>query len=141
VAGRVQRGLPLNALDEVHRRCRPGHRSGRQPPGASCIGGIGIALLPSGLVREPLNRGELIPVLPEYRLNAGGFYVVLPTRRHVPAAVRHFMQFALAKFEKEDRFSLNNSEPARRLSGTDKKPSAGRRSSSGVSHRPGRPAV
>ena len=107
----------------------------------ACIAGIGIALLPSGLVREPLKRGELILVLPEYRLHAGGFYVVLPTRRHVPAAVRHFMQFAMAKFESEDRFSLNDSEPARRPSGTDKRPSAGRRSSSGVSHRPKRPAL
>jgi DNA-binding transcriptional LysR family regulator len=101
----------------------------------ACIAGIGIALLPSGLVREPLNRGELILVLPEYRLQAGGFYAVLPTRRHVPAAVRHFMQFAMAKFESEERFALSDSEPARRPSGADKRPSAGRRSSSGVSHR------
>ena len=107
----------------------------------ACIAGIGIALLPSGLVREPLNRGELILVLPEYRLHAGGFYIVLPTRRHVPAAVRHFMQFALTKFENEDRFSLNNSEPDSTPSGADKKPSTGRRPSSGVSHRPKRPAV
>jgi DNA-binding transcriptional LysR family regulator len=101
----------------------------------ACIAGIGIALLPSGLVREPLNRGELILVLPEYRLNAGGFYVVLPTRRHVPAAVRHFMQFATAQFESEERFALGDSKPARRASGADKRPSAGRRSSSGVSRR------
>jgi DNA-binding transcriptional LysR family regulator len=107
----------------------------------ACIAGIGIALLPSGLVREPLNRGELTLVLPEYRLHAGGFYVVLPTRRHVPAAVRHFMQFAMAKFESEDRFSFDDSEHARRPSGADKKPSAGRRSSSGSSHRPKRTAA
>ena len=87
----------------------------------ACTAGIGIALLPSGLVREPLKRGELILVLPEYRLHAGGFYAVLPTRRHVPAAARHFMQFAMAKFENEDRFSLNDSEPARRPSGGDKR--------------------
>jgi DNA-binding transcriptional LysR family regulator len=104
----------------------------------ACIAGIGIALLPSGLVREPLNRGELIRVLPEYRLNAGGFYVVLPTRRHVPAAVRHFMQFAMAKFENEDRFALNGGAPARRPSAADKRASTGRRSSSIVSHHPKR---
>ena len=72
----------------------------------ACIAGIGIALLPSGLVREPLMHGRLTRVLPQYQLNAGGFYVVLPTRRHVPAAVRQFMNFALAKFESEDRFEL-----------------------------------
>ncbi|HEX3760100.1 MAG TPA: LysR family transcriptional regulator [Kofleriaceae bacterium] len=93
----------------------------------ACIAGIGIALLPSGLVREPLSRGELILVLPEYRLHAGGFYFVLPTRRHVPAAVSHFMQFAMAKFENEERFALG-----------DKRPSAGRRSLSGTAHRPKR---
>jgi DNA-binding transcriptional LysR family regulator len=96
----------------------------------ACVAGIGIALLPAGLVREAVNRGELILVLPEYRLHAGGFYVVLPTRRHVPAAIRHFMQFALAKFESEDRFAFNDSEPARRPRGAARRPSAGRRSSS-----------
>ena len=101
----------------------------------ACIAGIGIALLPSGLVREPLSRGELVRVLPEYRLHAGSFYVVLPTRRHVPAAVRHFMQFAMMKFESEERFALGDGEPARRLGGADKRPSARRRSSSSVSHR------
>jgi len=97
----------------------------------ACIAGIGIALLPSGLVREPLSRGELTLVLPEYSYYAGGFYVVLPTRRHVPAAVRHFMQFALAKFKDEERFALGDSEPARRPRGADRRPSGGRRSSSG----------
>lgn len=72
----------------------------------ACVAGIGFALLPSTLAREPLERGELVLVLPEYRLHAGGFYAVLPTRRHVPAAVRHFMEFAMAKFESEDRFSI-----------------------------------
>ncbi len=94
----------------------------------ACIAGIGIALLPASLVRESLNRGELIRVLPEYRLHAGGFYAVLPTRRHVPAAVRHFMQFAMAKFENEDRFALGDIEPAGR-------------SASVASRRPKRPAV
>jgi len=102
----------------------------------ACIAGIGIALLPSGLVREPLNRGELILVLPEYRLHAGGFYAVLPTRRHVPAAVRHFMHFAMAKFKSEERFALSDSGPARRPGGADRRPSSERRSSSGSSHRP-----
>jgi LysR family transcriptional regulator AphB len=102
----------------------------------ACMAGIGIALLPSGMVREPLNRGELTLVLPEYRLHAGGFYGVLPSRRHVPAAVRHFMQFAMAKFESEERFALDGSEPARKSGGD--RPSAGRRSSSDVSRRPKR---
>jgi DNA-binding transcriptional LysR family regulator len=104
----------------------------------ACIAGIGIALLPSGLVREPLSRGELVRVLPQYRLHAGSFYVVLPTRRHVPAAVRQFMQFAMAKFESEERFALIDSESARRPGGANKRPRAGRLSSSGVSHRPKR---
>ena len=94
----------------------------------ACIAGIGIALLPAGTVRAPLNQGELIQVLPEYRLHAGGFYVVLPSRRHIPAAVRHFMQFAIAKFKSEERFALSDREPARRLGGVEKRTRAGRRS-------------
>jgi DNA-binding transcriptional LysR family regulator len=95
----------------------------------ACVAGVGIALLPSGLVRAPLIRGELIQVLPGYRLHAGGFYVVLPTRRHVPAAVRHFMQFALAKFKSEERFALCDSKAARGPSGAGRRTPAGRRSS------------
>lgn len=40
------------------------------------IGGIGIALLPSGLVRGPLNRGELILVSPEYFAGSVPFAVI-----------------------------------------------------------------
>ena len=102
----------------------------------ACIAGIGIALLPSRLVRAPLNRGEVIQVLPEYRLHAGGFYAVLPSRRHVPAAVRQFMQFALAKFESEERFALSKGRADRRPGGADGRPPAGRQSSQRSSHHP-----
>jgi DNA-binding transcriptional LysR family regulator len=101
----------------------------------ACTAGIGIALLPSALLREPLNRGELVLVLPEYRLHAGGFYSMLPSRRHVPAAVRHFMQFAMAKFENEERFALAASVPARRSSPAPKNSRQGSRSSSSRSRR------
>ena len=103
----------------------------------ACIAGIGIALLPSALVREHLNKGELVLVLPAYRLHAGGFYVVLPTRRHVPAAVRQFMQFTMEKFESEDRFALDDRIPARAGS-PNKKRSAGRKTSSVAPLRPKR---
>jgi DNA-binding transcriptional LysR family regulator len=102
----------------------------------ACIAGIGIALLPSRLVRAPLNRGEVIQVLPEYRLHAGGFYAVLPSRRHVPAAVRHFMQFALAKFESEERLALSKGKADRRPTGADGRPPARRQSSQRSSHLP-----
>jgi len=60
---------------------------------AFAIAGCGVALLPDWLVREPIARGELVPLLPQYRFPSQGIYAVYPNTRHVPAKVRALIDF------------------------------------------------
>lgn len=60
---------------------------------AAAKSGLGIALLPESVVRLPLDRGELVPVLPDWQLPLGIFHVVYPHRRGLLPAVRVFIDF------------------------------------------------
>lgn len=57
---------------------------------SAAIAAAGITLLPHFTVRCDLAARRLEPVLPEYSLKLGGFYIVYPTARHVSAKVRAF---------------------------------------------------
>ncbi len=59
----------------------------------SALAGCGIALLPESVVRDPLARGELVGVLPDWSLPLGIFHVVFPHRRGLLPAVRAFIDF------------------------------------------------
>ncbi|AUL48378.1 LysR family transcriptional regulator [Bordetella trematum] len=55
--------------------------------------GRGIALLPSVAIQEALRRGELVPVLPDWRLPEGIVHCIYPSRRGMIPAVRVFLDF------------------------------------------------
>lgn len=55
--------------------------------------GLGIALLPSTLVANPLGRAELVTILPGVLRTEGTVSLVMPERRLVPPAVRAFVDF------------------------------------------------
>lgn len=55
--------------------------------------GCGIALLPSAVVQEGLQRGTLVPVLPEWRLPEGIVHCIYPSRRGMIPAVRALLDF------------------------------------------------
>lgn len=57
--------------------------------------GLGIALLPDHLVLPELMTGSLINLLPEYYQDSGGLYVVYPSRKNLPAALRVLLEFIL----------------------------------------------
>jgi DNA-binding transcriptional LysR family regulator len=59
----------------------------------AAMAGLGIAALPSGLCQEQLKRGELVPIMPEWQLPAGGIYAVYPSQRHLTMKVRSFIDF------------------------------------------------
>ena len=59
----------------------------------SALAGQGIALLPESVVRAALARGDLVCVLPDWRLPQGIFHVVFPHRRGLLPAVRAFIDF------------------------------------------------
>lgn len=64
-------------------------------PGADgfALAGCGVALLPEWLVRNALDAGELVSLLPAYTFAQQGIYAVYPDARHVPAKVRTFIDF------------------------------------------------
>ena len=61
--------------------------------------GIGIIFAPAFLVMEGLARGTLVPLLPDYRGIEFEINAVYPSRHHVSAKVRTFIDLLAAKFE------------------------------------------
>ncbi|NTJ43565.1 LysR family transcriptional regulator [Agrobacterium larrymoorei] len=62
----------------------------------AALAGMGVAQLPKFMAREPLERGELIQVLPEWENETMPVYIVYPQTRHVTNKVRVFVDW-LAK--------------------------------------------
>ena len=61
------------------------------------LSGLGIALLPLRAVAEDLKAGRLKIVLPSYSAITDGIYVTYPSRQHLPAKVRAFLDFVVEK--------------------------------------------
>lgn len=59
----------------------------------AAIAGLGIALVPAFLCAEAVAAGQLLPVLPEFRVCHGGLYAMYPSREHMPVALRMFLDF------------------------------------------------
>lgn len=62
----------------------------------AALAGMGMVQLPVFMVEDALARGELVPVLPEWRREPMPIYVVYPQTRHVTNKVRVFVDW-LAK--------------------------------------------
>jgi DNA-binding transcriptional LysR family regulator len=60
---------------------------------AAVLAGLGIALIPEGVVRADLASGRLERVLPAWTLPIGVFHIVFPTRRGLLPSVRAFIDF------------------------------------------------
>jgi DNA-binding transcriptional LysR family regulator len=52
------------------------------------IAGAGLTLADESRSREPVARGELVPVLEEFSTPFPGFYLYYPQRRHASPALR-----------------------------------------------------
>ncbi|CAM7697078.1 LysR family transcriptional regulator [Lelliottia nimipressuralis] len=60
---------------------------------AFALAGAGVALLPEWLVKNALEKGRLIHVLPDYTFAQQGIYAVYPDAQHVSAKVRVFIDY------------------------------------------------
>ncbi|SDV50228.1 LysR family transcriptional regulator [Chitinasiproducens palmae] len=60
--------------------------------------GMGIAVLPSYLVGNDLAHGRLVRLLPDYRLAPFDINVIYPSRRHMPAKLRTFIDHLVEHF-------------------------------------------
>ena len=60
--------------------------------------GMGIVLEPDFIVAPELASGALVALLPGYAPAASGIYAVYPSRRHLSAKVRAFVDFLVERF-------------------------------------------
>lgn len=62
------------------------------------IGGCGIGRLPTFIAGPDIGAGRLVRLLDQYSMPSQTFYAVFPERRHLPAKVRVFVDFAVERF-------------------------------------------
>ncbi len=60
--------------------------------------GSGIGICPDWLVRDLLDSGALLRVLPEWSAPSQDLYLLTPSRRYQPLRTRLFIDFAVAQF-------------------------------------------
>ena len=60
--------------------------------------GYGVVTLPSFVVHRAVKAGELKVLLTEYEQPPIALYAVYPSAKHLPARVRAFVDFAVARF-------------------------------------------
>ena len=70
---------------------------------AAALAGMGITGLPSFVAEEALRENALERVLPCWHLMTTTMYAAIPTRKHVPARTRAFVDFLVQSFGGEDR--------------------------------------
>jgi DNA-binding transcriptional LysR family regulator len=83
----------------------------------ACAAGLGIALLPTSLAREPALRGEIESVLSDYSATIGEVSVVLPSSAFVPARVALLRDHLVEHLQREIAESLRqctNHRPRKR---------------------------
>lgn len=59
-----------------------------------CVAGHGVMLMPRFNLNGEIERGELVELLTEYQRQQINVYVVYPSRKHMSAKVRSFIDFA-----------------------------------------------
>lgn len=70
---------------------------------AAALAGLGIAGLPSYVIEDALLEHALERVLPQWRMFHVTLWAGLPSRQHLPARTRAFLDFLLTIFGGEDR--------------------------------------
>jgi DNA-binding transcriptional LysR family regulator len=59
--------------------------------------GLGICFVPVTQLTRSLQSGALVAVLPRYRQETAGFYVVYPNRKQIPKSVSAFLDMTFAR--------------------------------------------
>lgn len=76
------------------------HANNGEMLAAIAVAGAGIALEPDFIVKPLLESGALIEILANFRPAPYNIYAVYPSRRHLSAKVRTFVDFLAARFAK-----------------------------------------
>jgi DNA-binding transcriptional LysR family regulator len=70
---------------------------------AAALAGLGVAGLPSFVIEDALLEHALERVLPAWRLFSTTLWAGMPTRKHLPARTRVFLDFLIEVFGGQDR--------------------------------------
>lgn len=70
---------------------------------AAALHGLGVSGLPSFVIEDALLEHALERVLPAWRLMSLSIWAAMPSRKHLPARTRAFMDFLIEVFGGEDR--------------------------------------
>ena len=73
---------------------------------ALAVAGMAISLEPDIIVGDELRSGRLVELLPAYRPTALPIYAVYPSRRHLSAKVRAFVDFIAERFAREASWTI-----------------------------------
>ena len=65
---------------------------------AATLAAMGVAGLPTFMAADALRDGRLVRVLPDWQGGGLQFYAAMPTRKHVPARTRAFVDFLVEAF-------------------------------------------
>jgi DNA-binding transcriptional LysR family regulator len=85
-------------VEHAVRVAGPVHANNGEMLAAAAVEGIGIALEPDFIVAADLAAGRLVRILADYAPAPTGIYAVYPSRRHLSAKVRAFVNFLAERF-------------------------------------------
>ncbi|AYF14581.1 LysR family transcriptional regulator [Vibrio parahaemolyticus] len=63
---------------------------------SACSEGLGITLMPDVMIKEYIESGELLRVLPDWSANPRDIYMLYNHKDHLPEKVRLFIDFVIA---------------------------------------------
>lgn len=75
---------------------------------AAAVAGLGIGMLPSGLIKDYVASGVLVPVMTRYPVRPGGAYVIRPPGNHPARKVRVLTELLIEYFEHNLHFAELN---------------------------------
>ena len=99
----------FESADGVHHTVRitPRHRANNgRMLAALAVAGMGVVFEPDFIVAPEVRAGRLVPLLPGFKPARVPIAAVYPSRRHLSAKVRTFVDFLAGRFAREQAWSL-----------------------------------
>ena len=90
-------------------RVTPRHRANNgRMLAALAVAGMGVVFEPDFIVAPDVDAGRLVRLLPDYEPSRGPIAAVYPSRRHLSAKVRGFVDFLAERFAKAQPWTLSS---------------------------------
>ncbi|HSQ82545.1 MAG TPA: LysR family transcriptional regulator [Casimicrobiaceae bacterium] len=84
----------------------PAHANNGAMLAALAAAGVGIILEPDFIVAADVRAGRLVRLLPDYAAPSIGIHAAYPSRRHLSAKVRAFVDFLAVRFTRDPAWRL-----------------------------------